>query len=161
MLRGKTTLATDERVDLGMRARNERLGEAITRRSFLGASSAGITWLALSGSLGREQTARTRAAAAPRGPGAARARDEVALYVGWKGATGVATWRLLAGPGPEGVEPVGSVPRKGIETAVTLRTDQPCVAAKAKDGSGRVLGTSQAAKPLEQASSVLADQTIP
>jgi len=41
---------------------------------------------------------------------------------------------------------VGSVPRKGFETAITLRTDGRYVAVKAKDRSGRVLGTSKTLK---------------
>ncbi|CAN5668078.1 hypothetical protein BH18ACT11_BH18ACT11_06750 [soil metagenome] len=76
--------------------------------------------------------------------------DEVALYVSWNGATEVATWQLLAGPGPDELESVGSVPREGFETAVTLNTDEPYVAVKAEDSSGRVLGASEAVKPSEQ-----------
>jgi hypothetical protein len=41
---------------------------------------------------------------------------------------------------------VGSVPRKGFETALTLQTDEPYVAVKATDSSGRVLGTSKTLK---------------
>jgi hypothetical protein len=53
---------------------------------------------------------------------------------------------VLAGPGPEGLEPVGTVPRKGFETAISFTTEEPHVAARAKDRSGRVLGTSEAVK---------------
>ncbi len=121
---------------MGKRARNERLGAGITRRRFLWAiSAAATTWIALSGSLGCEQTART-------------------------GAPEVATWQLLAGSGPDGLEPVGSVPCNGFETVVTPNTDHPYIAVKAKDSSDRVLGTSEAVKPLEQASSVPTDKAI-
>ncbi len=68
------------------------------------------------------------------------------VYVSWNGATQVATWEVLAGPGSEGLEPVGSVPRKGFETAISSTTEEPHVAARAKDRSGRVLGTSEAVK---------------
>ncbi|MBA2534867.1 MAG: aryl-sulfate sulfotransferase, partial [Rubrobacter sp.] len=88
------------------------------------------------------------------------ASDEVALYASWNEATEVATWQLLAGSGPDGLEAVGSVPRKGFETAVTLHTNKPYVAVKGKDSSGRVLGTSQVVKPSEQATSVPTDQEI-
>jgi len=71
----------------------------------------------------------------------------------------VATWQLLACPGPYELKPVGSVPCKGFETAVTLNTDEPYVGVRAKDSSGRVLGTSQAVKPSEQAFSVPIEKT--
>ena len=70
---GMATLATDERMGLGRRASNERPGVGITRRRFLGALSAGTAWIALCGSLGCGRSGRTRAAAAPRGSGLARA----------------------------------------------------------------------------------------
>jgi len=71
---------------------------------------------------------------------------EVTLYVSWNGATEVETWEVLAGGGPDELDPVGSVPRKGFETALTIQTDEPYVAVKATDGSGRVLGTSKTLK---------------
>jgi hypothetical protein len=70
----------------------------------------------------------------------------VTLYVSWNGATEVATWEVLAGAGSDQLESVGSAPRKGFETAITLQTDEPYVAVKATDGSGRVLGTSKTLK---------------
>src|SRR5829696_6756701 len=73
--------------------------------------------------------------------------DKVTLYVSWNGATEVATWQVLAGSGPDKLEPVGSAPRKGFETAITLKTDKPCVAVRAKDSSGQVLGVSKTLKP--------------
>ena len=72
--------------------------------------------------------------------------DEVTLYVSWNGATEVDTWQVLTGSGPDQLKSVGSAPRKGFETAITLRTDEPYVAVRAKDGSGRVLGASEALK---------------
>src|SRR5215210_3296669 len=80
------------------------------------------------------------------------AEDEVTLYVSWNGATEVATWQVLAGSGPDDLEPAGSAPRKGFETAITLNTDEPYVAVKAKDSSGRVLGASKAVKPAKASS---------
>ena len=73
--------------------------------------------------------------------------DKVTLYVSWNGATEVVTWQVLAGSGPDDLEPVGSAPRKGFETAITLHTDEPYVAVQAKNASGRVLGTTKAVKP--------------
>jgi len=70
----------------------------------------------------------------------------VTLYVSWNGATEVASWEVLVGGGPDELDPVGSAPRKGFETALKLQTDEPYVAVKAKDGSGRVLGVSEVLK---------------
>jgi len=65
-------LARDERVNLGKQSSNGRLGAGITRRRFLGALTAGTALVALSGSLGCEPSSRTKASAAPQGPGQAR-----------------------------------------------------------------------------------------
>jgi hypothetical protein len=66
--------------------------------------------------------------------------DEVTVYASYNGATEVAEWEVLAGPGPEGLRAVGSVPREGFETAIAARTAEPYVGVRAKDRSGRVLG---------------------
>ena len=68
--------------------------------------------------------------------------DKVTLYASWNGATEVATWDVLTGPRPSRLEPLGSVPRHGFETAMLAQTSDPCVAVRAKHRSGRVLGTS-------------------
>src|SRR5215212_4402706 len=72
---------------------------------------------------------------------------EVRVYASWNGATEVATWEVLAGSGSDRLKPAGSAPRKGFETAITFQTDEPYVAVKARDRSGRVLGASKALKP--------------
>jgi arylsulfotransferase ASST len=76
--------------------------------------------------------------------------DEVTVYASWNGATEVATWQVLAGPGPERLEAVASAPRKGFETAITLNTTEPYVRVQAKTASGKVLGTSRALRPRSQ-----------
>jgi hypothetical protein len=63
--------------------------------------------------------------------------DKVTLY---------ATWEVLAGPGPKRLKPVGSVPRHGFETTITVGTAEHYVGVQAKDSSDRVLGTSNAIK---------------
>ena len=75
-----------------------------------------------------------------------RSRDEVALYASWNGATEIESWEVLAGPHPDQLEPLGSVPRDGFETAISARTEEPRVAVRARDSSGRILGTSSAVK---------------
>jgi hypothetical protein len=82
------------------------------------------------------------AVAAERGRG-----DKVNIYASWNGSTETTTWRVLTGPNPEELEPVGSVPWEAFETAIAIRTDEPYVAVRAEDGSGRVLGTSKVIKP--------------
>jgi hypothetical protein len=74
--------------------------------------------------------------------------DKVTLYASWNGATEVATWEVLAGPGPERLKPVGSVPRHGFETAITVGSAERYVSVQAKDSSGRVLGTSRSTGPI-------------
>jgi hypothetical protein len=85
------------------------------------------------------------AVAAERGRG-----DEVTVYASWNGATEVATWQVLAGPGPERLRPIASAPRTGFETAIAVRTTEPYVGVRARDRAGRILGTS-AAKRAESA----------
>ena len=54
---------------------------------------------------------------------------------------------MLAGPGPDRLEPAaGSVPRKGFETVIKANTTEPYVGVRAKDTSGKVLGTAKAVK---------------
>jgi Arylsulfotransferase (ASST) len=72
--------------------------------------------------------------------------ERVKLYASWNGATEVATWEVLAGPHSGQLEPLGSVPRDGFETALLARTAEPYVAVRAKDSLGRVLGVSKPAK---------------
>ena len=70
--------------------------------------------------------------------------EGVTLYASWNGATEVETWEVLAGPDADGLEVVGSAPRRGFETKISARTGRPFVAVRAKDGAGRELGTSEA-----------------
>ena len=73
--------------------------------------------------------------------------DEVRVYASWNGATEVATWEVLAGSHTDRLKPTGSAPRKGFETAIMFQTDEPYVAVKARDRSGRVLGASKTIEP--------------
>jgi Arylsulfotransferase (ASST) len=79
--------------------------------------------------------------------------NRVTVYASWNGATEVATWRVLAGPNPDQLEPVGSAPRRGFETAVTVRTAEPYVAVQAESASGRVLGSAGAVRAKERTAS--------
>ena len=70
------------------------------------------------------------------------------VYASWNGATGVASWRLLAG-GSSSVRSMHAIltaARSGFETALKVPggTVGPYVAVQALDGAGRVLATSAA-----------------
>jgi hypothetical protein len=75
-----------------------------------------------------------------------RSDDEVTLYASWNGATEIESWEVLSGPHQDQLEPLGSVPRDGFETAISARTEEPYVAVRARNSSGRVLGTSSPVK---------------
>jgi hypothetical protein len=72
--------------------------------------------------------------------------EELEVYASWNGATEVSSWEVLAGPRPGQIEPLGSVPRNGFETALSVQSPHPYVAVRAKDRSGRVLGTTEPMK---------------
>jgi hypothetical protein len=75
-----------------------------------------------------------------------RSDHKVRLYASWNGATEIATWEVLAGPEPGGLESIGSVPSDGFESTIIAGTSEPYVGVRAKDRSGRVLGASKAVK---------------
>jgi hypothetical protein len=87
------------------------------------------------------------AVAADPGP----APGEVTLYASWNGATEVATWGALAGPAPDRLKSLGSVPRSGFETAAVARTEGTYVGVEAIDRRGRTIGRSAAVRPGERA----------
>jgi hypothetical protein len=65
------------------------------------------------------------------------------VYASWNGDTRTVAWRLLAGPSPEALAPIVSVPRSGFETAIAAPAPEPYVAVQALDASGAVLGASK------------------
>jgi hypothetical protein len=69
-----------------------------------------------------------------------RRGDKMTLYASWNGATEVAAWEVLAGPGPEELEVIESVPRHGFETVIEVETAEPYVGVRAEDRSGGPLG---------------------
>ncbi len=73
-----------------------------------------------------------------------RAAGELTVYASWNGATEVATWEVLAGPGADRLTRVATAPRSGFETAIVARAFEAYVAARALDRAGRPLGTSVA-----------------
>jgi hypothetical protein len=76
-------------------------------------------------------------------PSGARTR----VYMSWNGATEVAAYRVSAGPTGRKLAVVSKrAPRRGFETAITVRSAGPVVQVKALDSKGRVLGTSRAVR---------------
>src|SRR5918994_3003576 len=67
---------------------------------------------------------------------------KAAVYVSWNGATEVTSWEVRSGPGPGLMEPLGSVPRDGFETAMLVQVTGSYLAVRAKDHTGEILGTS-------------------
>jgi hypothetical protein len=73
--------------------------------------------------------------------------NAVTVSASWNGATQVASWRILAGASPSSLHPVGHPKRKiGFQTKITVHTAARWVAAQARNGSGKVLATSQAVR---------------
>lgn len=66
---------------------------------------------------------------------------EVTVYASWNGSTGVAEWEVLAGSDPNEARSIGTAPRQGFETTIPIQTDEPRISVRAKDSSGRVLGS--------------------
>jgi hypothetical protein len=67
---------------------------------------------------------------------------ELRVWASWNGATDVAAWRLLGGPSATVLNERSTVPKRGFETQITLRTAPGYCAAQALNGRGQVLGTS-------------------
>ena len=76
----------------------------------------------------------------------APAASKTALEVSWNGATGVASWTVLAGSLPATLAAVGSFPSTGFETAISAPTVGPFVRLQALSATGQLLGQSQVVK---------------
>jgi hypothetical protein len=78
---------------------------------------------------------------------AATTKDgQTVLRASWNGATEVARWEALGGPAATGLTVLGSAPRSGFETAITV-PQVGYVAVRALDSTGRVLASSATIKP--------------
>ncbi len=69
--------------------------------------------------------------------------EETIVHASWNGATGVSSWRVLAGESPESVKAQTVIPVTGFESSVTLPSKHSYVAVQALDAAGNVLGTSK------------------
>jgi hypothetical protein len=68
------------------------------------------------------------------------------VYASWNGATEVSTWTVLAGTTADALAKVGSQPRSGFETMITVNSTGPYFAVTARDGHDHVLGQSPAVR---------------
>jgi len=87
----------------------------------------------------------------PANPPAAAARatrvsHRLTAYASWNGATGVAAWRVLAGPSPQTLTAVATAPRTGFETSIHTTSVGPYVRVQALDASSAVMATSAVVK---------------
>jgi hypothetical protein len=68
------------------------------------------------------------------------------VWASWNGATGVGSWRVLAGPTPAQLAPVAQAARTGFETPIALPAPAPgpYLAVQALDAAGSAIGASTA-----------------
>jgi len=75
-----------------------------------------------------------------------RGQGNLRVYASWNGATGVASWQVLAGSSRGNLKPVRTEPRRGFETRIDLRTGARYFQVRARSQRGRTLGTSKIAR---------------
>lgn len=80
--------------------------------------------------------------------------EETIVHASWNGATGVASWRVLAGTSSGSLKPQATIPVNGFETSTTLPRKYAYAAVQALNSSGRVLGSSKTAKVIGYYSSL-------
>jgi hypothetical protein len=73
-------------------------------------------------------------------------KGPVTVYASWNGATGVASWRLLAGPSPNQLSTVATTARAGFETALSTTGPEAYVVVQAINEAGAVMSTSRTIK---------------
>jgi EmrB/QacA subfamily drug resistance transporter len=69
------------------------------------------------------------------------------VFASWNGATKVASWKVLAGPGTSRLAVVATGAKSGFETAIALPRSYPNIKVQALDAGGRVLGSSRPFAP--------------
>jgi hypothetical protein len=67
------------------------------------------------------------------------------VYASWNGATGVASWRVLAGAASNRLATVGTFPSQGFETSMVVKS-APYVEVQALGATGSVLSASHVVK---------------
>jgi hypothetical protein len=72
----------------------------------------------------------------------ASANGGATVYASWNGATDVRAWTVLAGKTRTSLAEVGSAPRTGFETAITVKSRGPFFAVEPRDATGMALARS-------------------
>ncbi len=72
--------------------------------------------------------------------------EDTIVHMSWNGATEVASWRVLAGEGPETLTARATIPVSEFESSTVLPKKYAYAQAQALDSAGRVLGTSKPTK---------------
>lgn len=80
--------------------------------------------------------------------------EETIVHASWNGATGVSSWRVLAGKSPGALAARTTIAATAFESATTLSQRYDYVAVQALDTAGRVIGASQAARVISYAASL-------
>jgi EmrB/QacA subfamily drug resistance transporter len=76
--------------------------------------------------------------------GAARQTDgKTTVYASWNGATGVVSWRILAGPSASRMAVVATTAKSGFETAIPVPPSYKSFKVEALNAHGRVIGASR------------------
>ena len=66
------------------------------------------------------------------------------VYASWNGATGVSSWRVLAGQNPAQLTAVATAARAGFQTAIPVQSSAADFAVQALNSTGQVLASSDA-----------------
>jgi hypothetical protein len=66
------------------------------------------------------------------------------VWASWNGATQVAGWRALGGPGPGKLKALASASRSGFETSLVIHSQPAFVPVQALSARGKILRTSGA-----------------
>ena len=80
--------------------------------------------------------------------------EETIVHASWNGATGVASWRVLAGKRAGSLTAQTTIPASGFESSTTLPKQYKRVAVQALDAAGHVLGTSRTVGAIGYAASL-------
>jgi hypothetical protein len=80
--------------------------------------------------------------------------DATEVFASWNGATGVSSWRVLAGSSVGALTPAGTMPASGFESSLILPEAYSYVAVQALGPAGQVLATSATSAVQSAASGV-------
>lgn len=80
--------------------------------------------------------------------------EETIVHASWNGATGVSSWRVLAGKQPGSLTAQTTLADTAFESATTLLQKFEYVAVQALDANGRVIGSSRPTRVIAYAASL-------